>query len=442
MPIVDFCRQTISSWKIFFVNLNLFQPPVGSNQTEDEQQRRFNILVTRIYIVLFTCLLIYLSLFIYSDVKDIIEKRDNPTKKELDSFHVDAECPCSRISLSHGEFISLKAILHQICSSDFVLDRWIKAIYSDSNVTYFNLNDFRTFGSAQFQALAGFCDQSKSYLRQNIELFEKRTFISPQLLSRSLFQEEINSAITQFQQTLCKAFAAELDLILRVISSNQLMSGLQTNFIISYGHWPPKINPAKYNDKNKGFCNCVSDRRCISNAIFSDIFGAQNQYDSGRETMLPGLQSGCSPVTSILASSLQCFYNQICLNTLVSVFPTIENFSAMASNNLSRFGPYATVQSIVDKLMVEDWLMNVSYEKYRDNCAPLSCTYPKEMRSTLVDVVVQLIGLLSGLILALRLVIPIIVRFIINKLNNVQSPPSTLTRKQFYSHDSYTLLRV
>ncbi|CAF4107702.1 unnamed protein product, partial [Adineta steineri] len=42
----------------------------------------------------------------------------------------------------------------------------------------------------------------------------------------------------------------------------------------------------------------------------------------------------------------------------------------------------------------------------------------------------QLIGLLSGLISALRIVIPIIVRFIVNKLNNVQSPPSTLTFRE------------
>ncbi|CAF4066789.1 unnamed protein product [Adineta steineri] len=430
MPIVDFCRQTISSWKIFFLKLNLFQPPVGSNQSEDEQQRRFNILVTRIYIVFLTCLLIYIGFYIYSDLKKITDKRDNPTKEELDNFLSDAECPCSRISLSYGEFISLEPILHQICSSDFVSDRWIKAIYSGSNVTYFNLNDFRTFGSAQFQTLAGFCNQSLSYLRQSIDLFRDRKFISTKHLQRSLFQEEIRSTITHFQQTLHRAFAAELELILRVIGSNQLMSGLQTNFIISYGPaGPPEVNPSIYSSSNKASCNCASDYGCTSGAMFSDIFNAPTQYHSGLRTRLRELKSGCLPVTSILASTLECFYSQTCLSTLVSEFITNETFSAMTINYLSRFGPYAAVKSIVDKLMVEDWIMNVSYEKYRDNCAPLSCTYPKEMRNSLLDVMAQLIGLLSGLILALRLVIPIIVRFIMNKLNNVQSPPSTLTRK-------------
>ncbi|CAF1179603.1 unnamed protein product [Adineta steineri] len=428
MPIIDFCRQTISTWKIFFLNLNVFQPPVGSDQNEDEQQRRFNIIVTRIYLVLLTCLLIYLGLFTYSDVKDITEKQDNPPKIELDSFPADVECPCSRISLSYGEFISLGPILHQICKSDFVLDRWTKAIYSDSNVTYFNLNDFRTFGSAQFQALAGFCDQSISYLEQNIDSFEKSKFISPQLLPRNLFQEETQTAIIRFQQSLPRAFAAQLELILQVISSNRLMSGLQTNFIISYDD-NPEVNPAIYIDRNKASCDCVSDYRCTSKAIFSDIFNASTQYDFGRKIRLPGLASGCLPVTSILASTLECFYSQTCLNTLISVFQTEENFSAMAVSNISRFGQYATVKSIVDNLMVEDWLMNVSYEKYRDNCAPLSCTYQKKMRNTLLEVMVKLIGLLSGLICALRLVLPIIVRFILNKLNNVQSPPSGLTRK-------------
>ncbi|CAF4137230.1 unnamed protein product, partial [Adineta steineri] len=405
-------------------------PPIGSNQNEDEQQRRFNTLVTRIYIVLLICLLIYVGLFIHADVKEITEKQDNPTEEELDSFLNEAECPCSRISPLYGEFISLEPILHQICSSDFVSDRWIKAVYSDSNVTYFNLNDFRTFGSAQFQALAGFCDQSKSYLEQNIKLLEKRTFISPKLLSRSVFQEEINSTVTQFKQSLTRAFTAELELILRVISSNRLVSGLQTNFIISYAYsGPPEVNVAKYIGRHNEFCSCVLDYRCTSNAIFSNVFNASTQYHPGNQTNLTGLASGCLSVTSILASTLECFYNQTCLNTIVSGFPTKEKFSALTINNISRFGAYATVQSIVDKLMVEDWLMYISYEKYRDNCAPLSCTYPKEIRNSLLDVLAQLIGLLSGLISALRLLIPIIVRFIMNKLNNVQSPPSTLTRK-------------
>ncbi|CAF0864402.1 unnamed protein product [Adineta steineri] len=219
MPIVDFCRQTISSSKNFFRNLNLFKPPAGSDQNEDEQQRRVNTIITRIYLVLLICLLIYLGLFIHSDVKEITEKRVNPSKEELDSFLSDAACPCSHSSLLHGEFISLESNLHQICSSDFVLDRWIKAIYSGSNVTYFNLNDFRTFGSAQFQALAGFCNQSKSYLRQNIDSLLKSTFISPELLRRSLFQEKIQSTITQLQQTVPGAFAAQLELVLQVCSS-------------------------------------------------------------------------------------------------------------------------------------------------------------------------------------------------------------------------------
>ncbi|CAF4066819.1 unnamed protein product [Adineta steineri] len=358
----------------------------------------------------------------------MVEKRDNPTKEELDSFLVNTECPCSRISLSYGEFISLKPNLHQICESDFVSDRWTKAIYSDSNVTYFNLNDFRTFGSAQFQALAGFCNQSGSYLQQNMDSLKKTMFISQELLTKSRFQEEINSTVTQFQQTLPRAFTVQLELILQVITGNRLISGLQTNIIISSDHHP-EVAPAEYMDRNKASCNCILDHQCISDAIFSGIFNASTRYNSSNETRLPGLKSGCLPVTSILASTLQCFYNQRCLNKLVSFFPTKENFSAMAINNVSRFGPRATVKSIVDNLMVEDWLMNMSYEKYRDNCAPLSCTYLKEMSITLMDVVVKLIGLLSGLISALRLMIPIIVRFIIKKINNVRSPPSTLTRK-------------
>ncbi|CAF3934176.1 unnamed protein product, partial [Rotaria sp. Silwood1] len=77
---------------------------------------------------------------------------------------------------------------------------------------------------------------------------------------------------------------------------------------------------------------------------------------------------------------------------------------------------------MLENLMIEEWITTISYEKYYDQCAPISCTYSKEERHNLIYVITKLISLLSGLTLVLELIIPIIVRFIMKKLNHEQAP--------------------
>ncbi|UJR12711.1 hypothetical protein I4U23_016885 [Adineta vaga] len=418
----------MSFFKNYLYNLNLFESSSDTNDRQDEQQqqqqqrRRFNTTATRVYIVVLTFLLIYLGFFIWSDLEIINVIQHYPNEQQVDDLPNDAVCPCSRISLSYGEFISLEPILHQVCSSHFVSDRWIEAIFSGSNFTYFNLKDFRNFGSAQFQALAGLCNLSYSNLKQSIDSFKQSTFINSKMLPETTFQKEIQSAIDRFQQIVPRAFGTQLELIRQVTTSNRLVSGLQTNYIITYFSTFNQITAATYDNSDKTSCNCLLNDQCASDAVFNSIFGAPTRYHSSSIKPLLGISSGCLPVNSILSSTLACFYDQMCVDNLISFFPTNERFSAMTDDKKSRFGPYATVQSIVDKLMVEDWIIDISYQKYSESCAPLSCTYSHEKRHSVAHVLIQLIGLLSGLILVLRLVIPGIVRFIIDKLNNIQYP--------------------
>ncbi|CAF1215080.1 unnamed protein product [Adineta ricciae] len=421
------CRRMMFSLKNYFRHLNLFQPVADSGEEENEQQRHFNILVTRVYIVLLIFLLIGFALFTKFKVETTIMKLQNPTEKQFDVLPIDADCPCSQISLSYGEFISLHANLHEICRSEFVSNRWIKAIFSGSNSTYFNVKDFRTFGTAQFQALSGFCNISYSYLQQHIDLFKRTMLISTHIRSKINFQQEIQLTLAQFKQTVSRPFATQLKFVRQMIMNNRLVSGLQTNFHISYSaKYHPAIYAATYNRINKTSCNCLVDSECSSNAVFDSIFGAQTQYQSGNITIIPGLASGCLPMGSILASTLECFYNQTCLDELISFFPTKEKFSAMIVNNQSRFKPFTIVRSIVNDLMVEDWITDVSYTKYFNGCASLLCTYVKVKRQTWQFVLTQLISLLAALIMVLQILVPIIVRIVMDKINKVVYPKISL----------------
>ncbi|CAF1328032.1 unnamed protein product [Adineta ricciae] len=118
----------MSSLKEYLLNLNLFEPSL-----ENEHQKRSNIISTRIYLlvlilslVINACVLRYLPLTVSITIS-------YPTKEQFEKLPSDANCPCSHISISQNKFLSIDANFHDVCSSDFVSDRWINATFFDLN---------------------------------------------------------------------------------------------------------------------------------------------------------------------------------------------------------------------------------------------------------------------------------------------------------------------
>ena len=75
---------------------------------------------------------------------------------------------------------------------------------------------------------------------------------------------------------------------------------------------------------------------------------------------IPGFEGGCLPTDGILLSTLECFYDQTCLNRLLSFFPTKEKFTAMTTIEPTRFDRNSTVKIMVDYLMIEKWIKSIS----------------------------------------------------------------------------------
>ena len=419
-------HRKLFSLKNYLLNLNFFEESSDDNEPVNERLQQSNIIATRVYLVMLFLILIFLGIYFSLSSEIIIITVQNPTEEQFHALPRDAQCLCSQISVPYGEFTSLQPTLHEVCSSDFVSDRWINALFTGSNVTYFSLRDFRGFATSQFQALSALCRLSIANIEQNIAAFNQNTFISSQLLSQAALNQQINSTIDQFQQTAPRTFAAQLEIIRRVFASNKLISGLQTNYIISY-YDNPDVLSAEYVTRNGSYCNCLLDISCGADAVFDSVFEASTRYITGQTTLVPGITSGCLPMSSILTSTLECFYNQTCVDYLISHFSTSETFSAMILPNKTHYTSQATVQSIVENLMIEDWTTDISFSEYYDKCAPSSCSYSKEQRNDQLFVLTKLISLLSGVTLVLGLLIPLIVRFIIEKLN--PGPPANIPSK-------------
>ena len=408
------CQQKLCSLKIYLLNLNLFENLNGNGERADDQQRRSCIIASRVYVLLLSLALITIGLVSWLIPQTTIVTIDHPTKEKFQALPADVECSCSRTSISYGEFTSIQASFHQVCSSDFISDRWIAAIDSGSTLSYLFWQDFRFFGTGQFQALASFCRLSKSNVGQSIALFVLTTLLSPQMLTETVLRSRIQSQIDQLQLTAPNEFGSQLSLVREMTRSNLIQSGLQANVDLHYEYYSERL-AFIYSRVVQRECDCRINIDCVFESGIFNLFGQPGRHLTENVSALmniPGFVTGCLPVDGVLSSTLECFYSQSCVNRLISFLFKRERFTAITVVNESRFSLNSTVKSMVDSLMVEEWTENISYDKYYAQCAPTSCTYSKVQRHSLVFVLTKVIGVLSGLSLALRLAVPLLVQYI------------------------------
>ena len=218
------------SLKKYLLNLNIFAVSDDSGEREDEQQRRSNIIATRVYVLILTLVLVDVALISWMSSERTMMTIEHPTRQQFEALPIEAKCPCSRVSILYEEFISINATFHQVCLSDFVSDGWITTADFGPSSTYYLPIDFRAMGSAQFQALAGFCRLSKSNVAQSISSFFQTTLVSSEALTETDFRSQTEALINQFQRTAPDTFIFQLRLVREMIHSTKLFSALQTNY--------------------------------------------------------------------------------------------------------------------------------------------------------------------------------------------------------------------
>ena len=137
----------------------------------------------------------------------------------------------------------------------------------------------------------------------------------------------------------------------------------------------------------------------------------------------PGLFWSCTSFESMLANSFYCFFDQTCIDKLLSFYnydmpdrlPLPEATLAIRSLDSSvpsRFAANDTINVIFNQLMIEVWKIEGNFDDYYETCAPAMCTYTYSQRLDIVYVMTTLAGLLGGLTIILRLLCPISVRFV------------------------------
>lgn len=411
----------------FLVDLNTFENCALIRRNQDK--RLWQIRATRIYISLLVLCLAGLAsgLWLTKITTKVII--NNPTIDQVANLSMAGQCPCSRLAISYSTFITLDIDLHPICTSDFMTDRWIEAIFPLINATWIYRADFRASASAQFLLLRSLCQLSNRHFQDNVFDFYATSLISPQALSRSVLLSTSEASIGKFQSTLLFTFQTQLNLINEIIFSNKWINGLQTIMRTNYlnTEYQPDYMASLwiyYFDENYAICLCQRSYDCgINTGIYEPTLRANELYfifpNPNRLLLsLPNFYAGCMPMNMLLRSSLECFYNQTCIDRLVSQFSPNQTFTAIEFSNDSRFAINETLKMIVNAMMITNWSEIISYEKYFQQCAPKYCIYSILQRRTILSIINQVIGLLGGIILVLRTMISLCLRALDYKRDN------------------------
>ena len=210
-----------------------------------------------------------------------------------------------------------------------------KSINLGANSTYFPRGDFQTFGSAQFQALAGFCRLSQANIEQSISSFYLSTFLSLQVLSETALRSKTQALIDELQSTAPNIFNGLLRLINVMIRTNELMNGLLT--VATYRYFFLSRDDISLVRVGIGYIQddgywCICQLKVCPwapSGILKVLNRCVEPFPASLLWQIPGISAGCLPVHSILLSELECFYDQTCLDKLISYFPTNETFEAM-----------------------------------------------------------------------------------------------------------------
>jgi len=287
----------------------------------------------------------------------------------------------------------------------FVTQDWIDYLAHSAIDQEAFPHDFRQSGIYTFQALNASCELVNQIISDSLIQFSSNQYVSPTVTPFELFQSQIKAFIRQFRSTTTNNFLRSLDMIRSTNQANALLSAISTNyeFYFRVGMLVAITRPHSYSD-----CPCDASSICISP---SSIY---NYPDKKPVFSVPGMYRGCYIVEALLQSTLECFYDQLCLNQLQSYYTPSSalNITSLDSSLPSEYSVNSTIQELLNGLMIEEWNLSIAYNNYYNACQPIVCTYTYETTNGIVYIITVLLGLVGGLITVLKFVVPRLMKFI------------------------------
>ena len=403
--------------RTFLLTLNLF-----ARRNSETGVVRKQILSTRLYI---GCLVIFTLILVLATGVDVRMRTTNiamPTISQFENLFeagkLPRSCPCSQLAIPYSEFLSLIPTFHQICSSKLISDDWLDRLgYSGTTRPIYYYLDVRSYGLDMFRTLQTFCSLANSTVTDAMTNFLANDWVSNQVWPRQQFQEQIQAFIIDFQSTMKNTFKQELNMAHEANQGNQLLSSRVSNFFFdgTFNNDSHLISVRTYMGTILSTTDMLPTCSCLLNTC-SQPLGFFNTSNNGQTVALiveiPGMYSACYALDGFRLSTLECWFNETCIEIVIShltPYPVEPQIDLLNSSMLIQFSPITTIGDIVDVLMIEEWTNMINYEMYYKTCKPLTCTYTSYHRFDWVYIITVLAAVFGGLCVALRVICPFLI---------------------------------
>ena len=378
-------------------NLNAFDGLRRNTANYIEEQRR----ATYIYYFLLLAAILIVGIYNSFDRSTVTYTMTNPSFKQYQQFQMQysadtVNCPCSQFSITYSSFIDIDCDFHPVCRSAFISHAYLQELFQAYNAlgTRYPKDDAFTLQGtifSHFQALFSLCNLATDDVADARQRYLTSSFILTAMVDHNLFDKQTNASLTQFKSTLSNEFLNNLQLVRGMTQSNALMSLYSTN-------WYPILNNPQdgstvyMQPQFYGECNCLTSSSCTQPSA----------------PYIQGYLVGCTPLEALLRSSIQCLYDQACVDLLTNYLNLSLSAPTPLNTGETRFSVNSTVESIVQEMFIETCSSNVSYDQFFEQCHPLSCSVTLIKQNNLILVVTKLFGVYGGLTTFLKLFIPVL----------------------------------
>ena len=182
-------------------------------------------------------------------------------------------------------------------------------------------------------------------------------------------------------------------------------------------------------------CSCAFSRTC---GVIMGIY----TYDTIRNNLviidqMPNFYVGCYLVDALLMSTLECFYNESCMNHFDQYFDSsLRQSISFPVLNATLNRPTEKVESIVNRMMLDSWQSSVNFSNYYKGCAPIACTFQYRGRNDLFSAITTIIGILGGLSLGYKLIILTVLQIIEKLMNGLSTAALLQLGRRLFSFDN------
>ncbi|CAF1187746.1 unnamed protein product, partial [Adineta ricciae] len=284
------------------------------------------LLSTQIFLILLFILLILIIVYIILSVQThsvTIQSPSESTFTQLSQQYPSTlSCPCSHTSVRHDWFLSLNPQYHSICTSRLVNQSFI-SLLSSANVSEHYINDYRIMATSHFQILALLCRTVRQMIDDSLSELLSQHYTTSEVVSNETFNAQMNHLVEQLKTTNIANIKHIRDSLWLHMFYNAILSGLKTNFCLKHSNGSVVASDIRSYYPPNAICDCHGSIDCTTQATITKLVSSNatvNPTTAARNPIrlfvISGLKVGCLPYNSLLQSTLECFFNQSCIDRI------------------------------------------------------------------------------------------------------------------------------